>query len=497
MILLVLAPLLPLYLTNWQPGHDWGDDFAMYLLHARNLAEGRPYGDTGYLYNASYPSLGPRAYPPGFPLLIAPIYACCGLELGPYKALISVVFLLALVVIGLCLAERLPVPYAVGAVAAIGYSPYFWTFRNQILSDIPFLLLVYATLLVIYRAHRGGTPPRARPGTVILTAALISLAVGTRSAGVVLLATVVLLDVINYRRWGSYSLAVFLLSVLLISVRLLVFGDGASYLDGLPAVSLAGTVAHLASYAHALRTLWDNGHSRLVSEALWAVSLVAALVVYLISWRRAPRVFEVFATLYVALIAVWPYGQRMRFLIPLAPLYAGYVAEAVYRASFAWPRLGLGPAPAVAGVLVLALSYAGAYGAARQTQPSSGVAAAESVAMFAFVRQRTGAGDVLLFRKPRALALFTGRPATVYRPGSNDEELWALMERAGVTHVVVSRVFWEDEQYLRPFLARYATRFESLYANADFTVLRLRPRGESGAPAPELNQGGHRSQRGG
>ena len=46
-------------------------DYAQYILHARALAEGRSYTDTEYMYSTYEPYLGPRAYPPGLPLLLA------------------------------------------------------------------------------------------------------------------------------------------------------------------------------------------------------------------------------------------------------------------------------------------------------------------------------------------------------------------------------------------------------------------------------------------
>jgi hypothetical protein len=72
------AALLILAIAGFQvatirSGQDWGDDFAMYILHARNIAQGRDYAATGYIYNPDYPSLGPVTYPPVFPLLLSPI----------------------------------------------------------------------------------------------------------------------------------------------------------------------------------------------------------------------------------------------------------------------------------------------------------------------------------------------------------------------------------------------------------------------------------------
>src|SRR6266851_6468514 len=57
-----------LQLVTIRQGHDWGDDFAMYIAHARNLANGAPYAATGYIANP-HNALGPAAYPPVFPVL--------------------------------------------------------------------------------------------------------------------------------------------------------------------------------------------------------------------------------------------------------------------------------------------------------------------------------------------------------------------------------------------------------------------------------------------
>src|SRR5438270_5449999 len=77
-------------------GHIIGDDFAMYILHAKNLAEGKPYGMTGYLYNPANPDLGPPVYPPVTPLLLTPVYYFAGMSLRWMKAEMVLAFLLAL-----------------------------------------------------------------------------------------------------------------------------------------------------------------------------------------------------------------------------------------------------------------------------------------------------------------------------------------------------------------------------------------------------------------
>ena len=78
--LLILVPLLFLSIPN---AHDWGDDFAQYLMQGRNLVEGRAQTDNGLIFDSGSGQFAVQAYPVGFPLLIAPIIATYGLQIKP------------------------------------------------------------------------------------------------------------------------------------------------------------------------------------------------------------------------------------------------------------------------------------------------------------------------------------------------------------------------------------------------------------------------------
>src|SRR5689334_21022175 len=80
------------YLATLRAGQEWGDDFGLYVAHARNIVEGRPYDDTGYIYNPQNAVVSPRSYPPVFPLLLAPVYRLRGLDLTAMKAFVVLLF---------------------------------------------------------------------------------------------------------------------------------------------------------------------------------------------------------------------------------------------------------------------------------------------------------------------------------------------------------------------------------------------------------------------
>ncbi len=86
----------------------WGGDFSLYILHAKNISEGKPYEHTGYIYNPSYPYLSPKTYPPVFPLLLTPVYMIFGLDFQAMKTIPIITFLLSLFFIYLNFKDKLP-----------------------------------------------------------------------------------------------------------------------------------------------------------------------------------------------------------------------------------------------------------------------------------------------------------------------------------------------------------------------------------------------------
>src|SRR5215475_8626536 len=84
--LILICVLGALYFSTIRPGEDWGGDFSQYVAHARNIAEGRAYAATQYRPLPAPLAIShmPPAYPPGFPLMLAPVYRVFGLN---YRAL--------------------------------------------------------------------------------------------------------------------------------------------------------------------------------------------------------------------------------------------------------------------------------------------------------------------------------------------------------------------------------------------------------------------------
>ncbi|MGH9493915.1 MAG: phospholipid carrier-dependent glycosyltransferase, partial [Candidatus Sulfotelmatobacter sp.] len=193
----LLSAIFLFHGTTLRQGHVWGDDFAMYIHHAKNIVEHRPYAETGYIYNSAVPVYGPRAYPPVFPVLLSPLYRLYGLNLVPMK-FEQIVFLSGtLTIVYLLWRRSLGSSYALALTAILGFSPAFWIAKDEVLSDIPFLFLFYLTAALVQISQ---TPGRRWWVWGVAIGISLYAAIGTRSAGIALAAGLPLYDLLRDRK---------------------------------------------------------------------------------------------------------------------------------------------------------------------------------------------------------------------------------------------------------------------------------------------------------
>lgn len=461
------------YLGTLRAGHEWGDDFCLYLRHARNLVEGADYADTGYIYNPAFPSLSPRTYPPLLPVLLAPAYGLFGLNLQAMKAELVLLFLAFLGIVYVRFRDGLPRGARLALVASLGLNPYLWDYKDRILSEIPFLLFAYLALHFITRSFRPDRPRTRRLPDALLAGLCVYLACAARSVGIVLVPCLVLEALRRERRLfnphGLAALAVFAAGVL--AQRALLPAD-ASYLDQL-ALDPGQFARNAVSLAKAMALFAANGYSDGLRNGLFIVLSAFAVTGFVLRLRAAPGAHELFTVLYASAVVVWPSSEwNQRFLLPLLPLYAAYVLHGIHGAAAVCPRAVVLPAGVGLTAAVLA-SYAGQYTRMEFGSLHEGVGKAETVELFEYVRGHTTDDEVFVFQKPRALALFTGRKASALHTPASDDELWAYLDRVHAGYVIVSPLFADNYRLLRPFVERNADRLREVYENRDFAVYRL------------------------
>lgn len=472
----VAAGVCVFYLLTLRQGQTWMDDYAQYVMHAVNLAQGRPYADTGYIFNPLNQFIGPATYPPVFPLLLAPVCKLLGPDLQVMKALTCAAFGGFLYVMMLIFAEKFGARRALIAGAAIGLSPVFWSFKDYLYAEYPFLLFSFAALYVYGRARAaeaaGGRWLRAALAAGLLT----YLAYGTRTLGALLPPVFLLADLAAGRKLSKTFFAAAAVAFCLGLAQNLTLHSDAVYADQTRAwfsqVSLWGAlVNNFLNYTPRFALLFGGALGPGFGTALFAAAALLAAAGFGAAGKGGLSLYGVYVLVNLIFLMVCPASDGLRYAFQLAPFLL-YYAFAGWDAVSA--RLGRAARLAGAALLLLtAVGYGAAYAKAQWTL-NTGTAREETGQLFEFIRRAVPPSGAVIFRKPRTLALYTGRRSAMYH-AAGDADLLAYFKQIGAGHLVTAPLFAEDRLVLIPFVERNPARFSQIYSNADFTVYRINP----------------------
>ena len=477
-----------------------GDD-AWYALLGRTLARGDGFQQP----NTPTPGLLPYL-PPGFPLLLAPLW-----YIAPeFPA--NIVLLKALSVVAMLATAGLTYAYSrahtewprelaliVAVVVALVPSLVFLS-TSTLMSDAAFLAVQLATIVVFERSP-------SRTGTVV---AGVGAAAGMliRAVGVAVPVGVVVHLCVK-REWRRAALFTAVVVVSLTPWQIYVYRHSAS------AVPQGGGEAFI-SYSQAFWQQWASdpkagtatlgdlplriGQNIVDVVTRDAVALVAppllrgahqsgleligvgsygmkgpmgngtetiavSAVLFLLmatGWagavRRRLSVAEIVVPLSLALIVAWPFWT-FRFILPLAPFLLVYLVEGLRAVTPAASRV---PTLAMLGVAGLSLFDHGEYLArARVRQPDWSIYAEDTDAVLAWLQQHPADGTIAT-SNPALVNLRTGTP-TIQFDGVVDG---AAMKARGVRYVV-----WVHLAPLRAPADQGAVRYVS--PRVGFWVLEL------------------------
>ncbi len=323
------------YFSHITPYTDWGGDYGMYLSHAKNIAEGKKYTDTGFYPNPNR-IICPEFYPPVFPLLLAPMYKLFGKNIIALKVIGLLSLLLFLFYLFRLFKEEFNTFYAWTSVLFFGFYPMFVKFvTHYILSDIPFLAFTY---LFLYYARKYLKNNDLSTKKLLFLGLLAYLAYGTRTAGIVLplaFSGEIILKALQKRLPRTHSLKIlftingtfaffFLLEKLLL-------GSDSLHAKVLEQTTLQIFLDNLFNYYPRTffhKFYWFFGQP----PSFWfsfknALTLFFVLFTFLGLFRKCRKDFgtsELFVIGYFLLLLIWPKRQGIRFLFPLLPILLFY-----------------------------------------------------------------------------------------------------------------------------------------------------------------------------
>jgi hypothetical protein len=455
-------------------GHFWGDDFAQYILHAENFLRGKPYSDTGYIFNPYNPFVGPPSYPPVFPILLTPALFVFGVSFIPLKITICLflgAFLYLLYTIAV--KETSPV-YGLILVTLFGFHAEQFYIANSILSDVPFSVFVYLLLVILNSVVHQNVIRNSRNiqtnyeeipkdlsnvkqlSSTLLTATitlLYFLSLQTRTIGIILLPHIFFtLAIEKYSALKSsdkkstrprasrfqYKTITFCL----IAVTAFSYQDMRTYSNSLSSSMLAHSFNHfpqtLLQTSLNFKTFFRNA-SLYINDItnflsiprflgltmpffdmfMTAYFLFFCAIGGILFIKKRMYTYPLFSLLYGTFLCFWPANQGFRFLLPILPFLLLFFA-ASHNTLLPFlkknmPNLNYFYKAFVISFIIL-LNYYSVVKVTHGTHQEEIRINLEyndspSAALFAFIKNKTEKDAKFLFPKPRALALFGERSA--------------------------------------------------------------------------------------
>jgi hypothetical protein len=465
---IVLLAIGLLHAAKLTPLHGWSDDGSVYLRHALNIVEGRPYGDI--LHGTTSAGIGPPSrYPPVLPLLLAPLVAVRGLDFILLKLAMLAIFVAALSAAYAALRSFCPPDVALAAVGLCGMNFSLWAIADHVNSDFLFLLLIAVLFHRLWSLGAADMHGARLLGHSLLIGILVGLAYGTRSAGVLLPFALALHSLWRYHtitRFVQFSIAWSLLAMVVLQAWTPGAGPTFYYDFVQTLLSWSNVRRNLIQYPLAVGGLFAG---------TWTAAGVAGVLALYGAWllvRNQRHPWIVFAGLYGATLVLWPFSDPVRFLVPVAPLLAACVVYGgVTLAKRLAPRVWR---PALAVVLIGILAVQGQLHAEHAKHGyGAGLNYPSTVALYRAIQTLTEASAVIAARKPRSISLFTERRSLAYAsipPDATKTDLCA----AGVTHIVIApHIFPDDAATLVPFLNAFPQLVPLLYENQDYQLRGL------------------------
>jgi hypothetical protein len=416
-IFVIILVSITLGAASLTRGHEWGDDFASYIMQAESIMDGNTREfvehNTFTIFESSN-QIGPVAYPWGYPLILTPVYFLKGIS--PLALKLPGLFFYAgfLICLYFLLRSRLSQAESLLCLALFAFNPLLIQFLDQILSDIPFLFFSTFALWLISK-------DKQNINHFALTGATIFFAFFIRTPGILLLASFIIFKFFGAWRnranrfafqksarnmlvtCGTFGL-LWILSTLLFPQ------GGEGYLIQYQNFTLRTALGFIYGYFQAF-SLFFGG------SLIWQIVYYFVFILFLAgAWikRKDEPFFLIFFALWAFLLITWPFWQGPRFIFPLLPLFIYFAFEGMKFILGKFPesytKIGrsifYGFWLVIIGVFLFN-SAVNAYGNLRNHRAINGPFDPYSQEVYKYIKEKTPSESIVVFFKPRVMRLMT------------------------------------------------------------------------------------------
>ena len=319
--------------------HDWGGDFSCYIMQAQAIVQNSmqdfinkntiTINDTiGYL--SSYgivEELGPIAYPWGFPLLLAPIFAIFGFNLVAFKAIGAIFLILILFILKKIFEKRLDNTSLLLLLSIFAFNPRYYEFAGQILSDIPFL---FFSLYALYGINKIFIEDKnSSLLQIFILSFFIFYSFVIRVNGIAILATLVFMQILTFKFYNYFHLNIdqtkiyFLFYIFFIIFVIIwnlyfpsVLGGYSKVLTNITIKSILGNIVYYAFVIREFIPIKTEG----IRSFFFAISIPLFIIGILNHWKR-DFLYIIFSFFTLAIFIIFTARQGYRYIFVVIPFY--------------------------------------------------------------------------------------------------------------------------------------------------------------------------------
>ncbi|MFA5973572.1 MAG: glycosyltransferase family 39 protein [Lentimicrobiaceae bacterium] len=484
--LIVIAAILflPLLFIGTHTSHDWGDDFAQYIHQAGNTVHNIPQSQTGYIYNTLNPRIGPKAYPMGFPLMLAPVYAIAGNKIEAFITLISLLYIVLGILMVVFYRNYFSWITALVLAVIFLYNPQVVLFKREVMSDIPFSALLVLSFIL----HQ-----KLKPGNLkqlIVLASVSGFMLAVRPAGIVFIAAVVVeqidslirhkIKATEFATRGGILILIPFLIYYMINLYIFKIPSGGSIRDYLlfyDPVNLIKTIPeNLAQYIEVLRYLYvpQAGIFNGLSSLLGSLMVTMMLLGFIKRMMQGPQVIDWCFIFYGIMLLGYNYNNSgSRFLVPLGFIFLFYAVTGLKTVQLL-PQVPAWKKAISSGILIMLLFMPGLISIIRLGGNTlEGPQQKSAIEAFSYISKNVPADAVVVFAKPRALALYAGCQSLADPATTDPTLLHVQITKANASYLLIYSKLTSES------MIRYSqvmqNRLTKQWANNEFVLYHINP----------------------
>ena len=488
----IILSVFIINIISFKNGHNWGDDFAEYIGLTKSIVDGTVDKFMSiYRYRVEHSTLwvGTTDLYWGISFLLSPIYYFFGLDIHIMKIYIYIFFTLSLFVVYFLFQDKLNNIQNLLLVAIMGFNPYFFDFKDDVGTDVPYLFFSLLTLFLIKRFICLNKIWINKYISYFLIGFIIFLSYFIRPIGIILLPTLLFFQYFQSRS-SSKSIKDFIVSekykfipyvtfliFMLISSGIfpgnIISGHGGLILNTNVSKIILNIKYYICGFAIYLPyfsvtyNVFGFGYDKI---HLILYSMILALVILGVIHSRKEDYFYILYIIFNLIILIIFPARDKRLLMPIFPFFLYFLFAGSSKISLSFALSKKYNFENVSAVYIIALgimlvSLADISHAAyknivfNRTEVIDGPYAHDSKEMFNWIKENTKDDDTIIFFKPRVMSLYTGRKSFVMTRENFTPD---MAFNSDAKYVVINKTKYTDyDLTLQDFQGKLDCEFEN------------------------------------